>query len=299
MARLPHHLRFLENLASADPDRLDDHFPKTAMGKLLPRSGETTFDSDGISYIGPLDGTMVPIEAENAEPMEENIWYAGKFSALVRAIEDGDHPFVDPGYADIWVEGGKLMAQVRDGNHRAFAPIAAGSPSTWVLMSDRTRQDLDLREPGSDKTYRLIRAAQKSAGAPLFVRRRQSRVVGSKYDELLEVERKVARWSAEIGDHHRHMLETYGPAASGFSLEEQSQRPQLFWRIRMKELMDSHGSDWVYDHIVDSESGRRIAEVHQQMESDSSRLYDLRRAAGLGHGERLDPTSGRVVRNRN
>lgn len=291
---LPSHLRFLEDLAEASPGDLAEHFPETASGELQPTKWEAIFEADGIGYIGNKDGTMVPVDAADLESMPENQWDPQKFAALVQAVATGEHPLVHPGYADIWIEDGELHAQVRDGNHRTFAPIAAGGSFSWVMMSDRTAQRINERDHGSDELYRAIRARQKAYGAPLFKRRQVTKVKSAKFDELLAAERAAENLRREIDRYYQHMLDEYGPAKGPHSLHDQKQRPQLFWKMRLKELAEEHGPDWVYDNIHESEAGRTVQKAQEQLSATS--LYDLRKAAGLQHGERLDPETGQVVR---
>ena len=298
---LPRHLRFLDGLLGARHKGLATYFPETARGTLQPGPGERWFSVDGIRYLGDTDGTMVPIDAEQLEPMPENIFSAPKLSALVEAIEAGENPGVQPGYADLTVEGGALSAQVRDGNHRTFAPILAGAPMSWVMMSDNTRQDIDQRVAGSDALYRSIRAAQKAAGAPLFVRRSASRVKGNAADinRLAEMEQQRLDLATAEHDYATKMLHQWGPVEhTGFSLAQQLERPQIFWRTRLAELKELHGTDWVYDTIYNTPTHAALSAALKARSEQFPVLYDLRMKLGLKRGERLDPLTRKPVEDR-
>ena len=297
-SRLPWHLRDLEVYTGADHDGLAAYFPKTAAGTLKPGRGESFYPADGIHYLGDDDGSMVPIDAEHLEPMPENTFDGAKFSALVDAIEGGDQPVVYPGYADLDLEDGNLVAQVRDGNHRTFAPVLAGGDMSWVMMSDATRQDLDdpARKRETEGLYRAIRKAQKDAGVTLFSRKVASRVRPSRaLDALAAAQaRKVVLDDAIVG-YYRDMLRKYGRAVdTGYDLERQVERPQLFWRMRAVELRKERGVDWFDRHIDDTPATHAHAKLwDERMKLD---LYDLRRAAGLNPvTEQLDPKTRKVV----
>ena len=298
---LPYHLRFLEDFLGARHKGLRAYFPETAKGTMKPRKGESWYAAEGIQYLGDDDGTMVPIDAENLEPMPENIFYPDKFSALVEAIEAGENPGVHPGYADLTVEDGALTAQVRDGNHRTFAAIAAGGTRSWVMMSDSTRQDLDQRVPGSEALYRAIRAAQKDAGAPLFTRRAASKAKGPKgeLDRLAAMQARRLALQAVEEDYYRAMLRKWGRVEqTGYPLSEQLQRPQLFWRMRLGELGEAHGSDWVVDQIFDAPEHTAKDAASKERAAQLSDLLALRTKLGLKYNERLDPVTRKPVEDR-
>jgi hypothetical protein len=298
---LPRHLRFLDGLLGARHKGLATYFPETARGTLQPGPGERWFSADGIRYLGDTDGTMVPIDAEQLEPMPENIFSAPKLSALVEAIQAGENPGVQPGYADLTVEGGALSAQVRDGNHRTFAPILAGGAMSWVMMSDSTRQDLDQRTPGSEALYRSIRAAQRAAGAPLFVRRSTSKIRGERKDVdlLASMEQRRLELEAVERDYVTKMLHKWGPAErTGFTLTEQLERPQLFWRMRLGELKDAHGPDWVYTQVYQAPEHDAVGAAATERAKQFPIIYDLRKKLGLQIGERLDPITRKPVEDR-
>jgi hypothetical protein len=239
----------------------------------------------------------VPIGADNLEAMPENIWDADKLAALVEAAGGREQVLVYPGYADLWVKNGELCAQVRDGNHRTFAAIEAGSDFAWVLMSDSTRQSLDLREgPTQEVLYRAIRKAQSDYGAPLFKRRRNTIRKGSKYDVLLAVEREHAALTKALDEALQAMLLRFGAVEdTGYPLEEQLQRPDIFWRLRLGELAKQHGRDFILDTVYDSPEGAKKRELEKRRGALFDTLFDLRKAAGLKHAERLDPVTGLVA----
>lgn len=298
---LPSHLRFLEDYLGARHKGLRAYFPETAKGTLKPRKGESWYAAEGIQYLGDDDGTMVPIDAEHLEPMPENIFYPDKFSALVEAVEAGENPGVHPGYADLDVEDGALTAQVRDGNHRTFAAIAAGGTMSWVMMSDRNRQEINQREPGSESLYRAIRAAQKAAGVPLFTREAASKAKGPKkeLDRLATMQARRLALQAVEEDYYRAMLRKWGRVEqTGYPLSEQLQRPQLFWRMRLGELKEAHGSDWVVDQIFDAPDHTAKDAASKERAAQLSDLLALRTKLGLKYNERLDPVTRKPVEDR-
>ena len=298
---LPYHLRFLEDYLGARHKGLRAYFPETAKGTLKPRKGESWYASEGIQYLGDDDGTMVPIDAENLEPMPENIFYPDKFSALVEAVETGENPGVHPGYADLDVEDGALTAQVRDGNHRTFAAIAAGAPMSWVMMSDRNRQEINQREPGSESLYRAIRAAQKAAGVPLFTREAASKAKGPKkeLDRLAAMQARRMELEAIEEDYYRAMLRKWGRVEqTGYSLSEQLERAQIFWAERVRELKEKHGTEWIQENLRDTPEYEAKNAAWKERSAQFSDLYDLRQKMGLKRGERLDPVTRKPVEDR-
>jgi hypothetical protein len=298
---LPYHLRFLEDYLGARHKGLRAYFPETAKGTLKPRKGESWYAAEGIQYLGDDDGTMVPIDAEHLEPMPENIFYPDKFSALVEAVEAGENPGVHPGYADLTVEDGALTAQVRDGNHRTFAAIAAGGTMSWVMMSDRNRQEINQREPGSDALYRAIRAAQKAAGVPLFTREAASKAKGPKkeLDRLAAMQARRMELEAIEEDYYRAMLRKWGRVEqTGYSLSEQLERAQIFWSERVRELKEKHGTEWIQENLRDTPEYEAKNAAWKERSAQFSDLYDLRQKMGLKRGERLDPVTRKPVEDR-
>jgi len=292
---LPRHLRFLEDLLTAPPGDLSDFFPETAAGTLKPRKGEDLFcPMRGVCYVGSTDGTMVPIEAENLEEIEGNSFDAVKFSTLVDAIRHGE-VVLEPGYADLLVENGELTAQVRDGNHRTFAAIAAGASMSWVMISDSTKQDID--QGLNDKLYRVIRAAQRAHGAPLLKKHSVSKLKKSPALEALrvaELENIEARQT--LNEFYRGQLRRFGPVEdSGRSLKEQLESAQMYWRMREGELFKAHDLEWLTKNLYEDEAYKLAQDLYKHLAGRS--LYDMRKAAGLNPDmEKLDPATMRVVR---
>lgn len=290
--QLPRHLRYLEQLLETPPGDLSDYFPQTAAGTLQPGEGEDLFCAmRGVCYVGSTNGIMVPIEAENLEEISGNTFDAEKFSTLVDAIQHGDI-VLEPGYADIYLEDGQLKAQVRDGNHRTLAAIAAGASMSWVMLSDNVKQDID--QGRNDKTYRAIRAAQRAYGVPQLKKQTLSRVKSSPALETLrEAEAEYIEIQQFLNEFHKSMLRRFGPLEEyGGSLERQLESAQVFWRLRAGELTKENGWDWILklDEEEVSKKANRLA--HRLSELN---LYDKRRAAGLKHGERLDPATMKVI----
>jgi hypothetical protein len=297
---LPSHLRFLEQYADADPGDLADFYPQTAEDEIQPGPREDVFWADGIGYLGDKDGTMVPVDAEHLEPMPENIFDAEKFSTLVAAIRQGRHPVVLPGYSNLSLEDGELDAQVRDGNHRTFAAIVAGSPFSWVAMSAQTVQDLnEERTPYMNKLYAAIRKTQAAHDAPLFKRKQLPRVKrGADLSELRETERRYDESREALREYYVAMLDRFGSlVGASWSASDQRKRPQLFWKLRIRELYEERGADWVWEKIHDTDVARRAQAVQEDITALGSKLYEMRQAAGLDpRAERLDPSTGKPVK---
>jgi hypothetical protein len=291
MTNLPRHLRYL---LDAEPGELSDYFPETAAGTLRPGDHEGLFcPVDGLCYVGNNDGTMVPIEAESLEEIEGNTFDPVKFSTLVHAIGNGE-VIVQPGYADLFLEHGELTAQVRDGNHRTFAALGAGATFSWVMISDSTKQDID--EGLNDKLYKAIRAAQKTHGVPLLRRRETSKLKGGSkaLKALQKAEREYIDARQAVHEYHQEMLRRFGKAATPHELEEQLERPQIFWRIRLKELVEKKGHDWVLAKIYGLKESKLADRLQEQI--GELNLYDLRKAAGLNPArEKLDPDTLKIV----
>jgi hypothetical protein len=233
--------------------------------------------------------------------MPENIFYPDKFSALVEAVEAGENPGVHPGYADLTVEDGALTAQVRDGNHRTFAAIAAGGTMSWVMMSDRNRQEINQREPGSDALYRAIRAAQKAAGVPLFTREAASKAKGPKkeMDRLAAMQVRRMELQSVEEDYYRAMLRKWGRMEqTAYSLSEQLERADTFWRERVRELQEKHGTEWIQENLRDTPEYEAKNAAWKERSAQFSDLYDLRQKMGLKYNERLDPVTRKPVEDR-
>ena len=290
--------RFIERLYDAEQvGALEDYFPETAAGELQPRPHEQVFWAEGIGYVGDTDGRMVPIQADNLEPMPENTFDAKKFSTLVGAILGGEEPIVHPGYADISLQHGELVAQVRDGNHRAFASIVAGAPYTWVLLSDNVEQNLREHPKETDRLYRAIRAAQRAAGAPVYTRPQAPRVRGKALEALHTAVLRRQALEVEIEAIQCDWLRRYGPAPSGFSLDEQLRRPEVFFRLMFNELRKQHGRGWLND-LLDSPEGERLRSADQERIALCSQIRDLIESAGGHPYDEYDPTTRKLVRRR-
>lgn len=274
---------------------LYEFFPRTAEGSLQPQVGEDIFWAGGIGYVGPTDGTMVPVHEDGLVAMPDNIWTPEKIQALVDAAESGEEPLVDPGYANLWLEHGILHALVRDGNHRTFAALEAGESFSWVLMSDHTRQNLDLREtPTHDALYRAIRKAQREHGAPLLKRRRVHIRMRPVVQRLLELEQEHDLLLQQREDVTREMLAFLGPLQDvGFTLEEQLRDPHRFIRSRYREIGRWKLLDLMDDPVWDALVRREDVITRRLTGLD---IYDARKAAGLNPArERLDPKTRLVV----
>ncbi len=297
---LPRAMASLQDLASSGSGHIGDFFPESATGELRAAPGEALFVAGGLAFVGPTDGTMVPVDAHAFEAMSENLWDADKLAALVDAAQGSGRVQLHPGYVDLDLEDGQLVAQVRDGNHRTVAPLLAGASPSWALLSSRTRQDLDKSrgDRGLEALYRALRRAQREAGAPEFTRRRASRLRGTprEREALRRSEAKLIALRAREDALYQDLLRTWGPYEGHYSLEEQLQRPQLFWRLRLKELAGAHGDDWVWDTPLASSDALELEGVHRQLQDLSPAMYDLRRSMGLNPvTERLDPETGEVV----
>jgi len=301
----------LEYMADRGGD-LHEHYPQTAAGQMQLGSGEQVFWAGRgyrkIGYVGPTDGRMVSIEARYAEPIDGNIFYPEKLSALVGAVRDGDQPVVDSGYADLMLLSGQdvresqeydderpwdsddigaLYADVRDGNHRTMAALLAGSDFTWVRMSDSTRQELlrpsPARKRASDKLYAAIRRAQRAHGAPLIQRPRRKRA----HPDLARATKQHDRLKTRERELYQELLREFEDLGDGFAwtLEQRLERPQLFLRQRLGRARDE-GDDTLLDRYFDHPLKTQLDRVYEQKRKASDRLWELRKASGL------DPRTG-------
>ena len=310
-----------EEFAGRSQDSLEFYYPQTAEGTHQPGRGERVFWTGSgyrrCGYVGREDGSMVPIRARYVEAMPGNLFDAGKLSALVDAIEDGGEPIVDPGYADLALvdatdvrqsrqspqelmnqsfaepyersDIGALTAQVRDGNHRSFAPLIAGARFTWVRISDRTRQE--IMEPRAsmksyyDRLYREIRKAQKAHGAPLLRRPRKART--KHVDGLAQAEQRYAWLESEIERLERVLLQRYddGSDWTSWSPQQRLRRAGLFWRQLLSMIRKRDRDEFERIVFEDQDYGRK-AELDRERMALWSKLYDMRRKAGL------DPRTG-------
>lgn len=303
--------RDLEYMAERGGD-LHEHYPRTAAGQMQLGLGERVFWAGRgyrkIGYVGPTDGRMVPIEARYAEPIEGNIFYPDKLSALVSAVKSGDQPVVDSGYADLLLLSGQhvresheygedrpwdsddigaLYADVRDGNHRTMAALLAGSDFTWVRMSESTRQELLRPSPdrkrASDKLYAAIRRAQRAHGAPLIKRPRRKRV----HPQLARVTQQHDRLKARERELYQALLREFEDLGDGsaWTLDQRLERPQLFLRQRLGRARDE-GDEDLLDRYFDHPLTAQVNRVYEQKRKASDQLWELRKASGL------DPRTG-------
>jgi len=299
--RLPQRLRFLEDFLDVPHQGLAAHFPKTAAGQQAVGPHEEVFWAGDIGYLGRRDGSMVPVAAENLEPIQENIFTPEKFAALTDAIRQRLLPVVDPGYAHLSLEDGQLVAQIRDGHHRTLAAVAAGAAFSWVMMSDHDRQLLDESEgqPELERLYRAIRKAQRAHDAPEFKRKTRSRIKKNApvLAELIAAERRWIEVEALIFTMLHRLFTIYGHPQTGYDIEDQLRRPHIFWNKRLGELLAEHGRDWLYETYGQSAEAQQLNALRDERSSLHVRLYDLRRAAGINPiTEKLDPNTGTVVR---
>jgi hypothetical protein len=158
------------------------------------------------------------------------------------------------------------------------------------MMSDRTRQGLDERVV-SESLYRAVRAAQRAVGAPVFKRQQVSKVRASVRDELLALEQRDVEIALRIDDTYRELLRTYGMSKRGYSAEEQMRRPGVFWPERLREMNREEREAY-----HDSATYERLDALRNERTALTNPLFNLRKVAGLKHGERLDPATGKVVR---
>jgi hypothetical protein len=307
--------KVLSRYADQTHKGLEEYYPDTARGELKPHRTERVFYAgDGyrkIGYTGPADGMMVPVEARYVVPVQGNIFYGDKFSALVKSIRDGDQPIVDAGYgffsivdrSDIrqsreyneWEMGepyddddlGELTVQVRDGNHRTFAALVAGAPFTWVMLSDSDKQDIfdphPSRKRAKDKLYRAIRKAQREAGAPLLTRPRKPRGYKKAQAQLQVAEARGKSIDDGIRKIQVSLLrefDEYNKSYSFKSLEERERRAGLYLGLLMKDLRKADRrkfSDIVRNHPL-SKALEALEDERMEM---SRKLYDLRKSAGV------------------
>ena len=91
------------------------------------------------------------------------------------------------------------------------------------------------------------------------------------------------------------MLQRFGLVEHTGSSEfdQLEERPDVFWKMRILELIEARGStDWVYALDAEPATQKHAQNEDRRMKLD---LYEKRRAAGLKHGERLDPVTMKVI----
>lgn len=297
---------------------LADYYEDTANDQMEVRGHEDVYWSGGYGVIGPTDGTMVPVQARYLEPMPENIFDFDKLATLVGAIEDGDRPIVDSGYAvfdivergaiaqsqesaediarDSWAlpyetrDIGALTAMVRDGNHRSFAGLIAGDDVAWLRLSDSDKQDLIERkgERRIDKIYAAIRKAQRDYSVPIFTRPRLKRV--RRTAGLDAAEERHAFLQAEIPRLERRLYQRYEHLSPEPSAHNPLERPGLFLRLLIGRIREQEQHD--FEKFLDTFYADPDAVQERQLDKERMallpRLRTLRQAAGLDRhtGER-------------
>ncbi len=279
-------LRWIERaLEGAQVHALEDYFPATARGELQARRGEILVEAGDLIMVGPGDGTVVPIDAANLEAMPENIFDFDRLLTLVDAASasPGTYTF-DMGYADVTLEHGALVAQVRDGNHRTFGAALVGADPVPVMLSDNVSQQLRAGE--QDALYRAIRKAQRDQGLPQLTRRRQ-KAKGTAVAALAAAEQDLLDAQAALLEAQQDFLRRWGFHESGYPAEEQLARAGVFWRERARAI----GREALEgDELVD-----RIWALNEQRAEAAARARAAREAAGLDRQQRYDPATGRVV----
>ena len=243
----------LRESAESQAGDIKEFYPDTASGLLEPGPREEVFWAGlgrrRIGYIGPSDGTMVPIDARYLVPTQLNIFSMEKLGALASAVRQGREPLVRAGFADVSLvdklgvkEGlqyrddiftellgrpyedkdiGALAGRMRDGNHRSFAALVAGAPFTWVQVSDRSLQDIFQDTPSARRLYREIRRAQADAYAPQLTKpkrrkgqggpgpRATSRSEAGLRGELREAEMELLKVKGEIEYAYKELLKSF------------------------------------------------------------------------------------------
>jgi hypothetical protein len=289
---------------------LADYYPETAEGTLECYRGEEIFWNHGYGVCGPTDGTMVPIEARYLYPIEGNLFDWDKMATLVQAIRDGESPVVRPGYVHLGVVSrdgvkqseeyddnpytsddiGALTAQVRDGNHRSFAPILAGSDMAWVLMSDSDKQDLEkMRDnPRVNRLYRAIRAAQRAHGVPQFTRRRLK--PRRQVPELAVVDQRLAAVQAQMKTLERTLIDRLIPMLQDpaeftewmHAHYEWEKDTNMWFRLTVQQLGKERGIDKVVLQILRPDPDRqRLHALDKERLELLSKQRTLRQKAGL------------------
>lgn len=304
-----------ENPLSDDESNadLEYFYPATATGRLKPGSRERVFWSRGphgsLGFIGDLDGRMIPIEAKDLSFTEGNIFTPRKIEVLVEEASKRDL-LVYPGYGDVYLEkGNRLHGAMRDGNHRASAAIQLGAPIVWILLSDSTKHQLDEAGLGHvdgaylkslEKLYRAIRKAQKAHGAPLFQWKTPSKLRASEKDleELVAAESQLIELEKSLDQAYRDRLKKIGFLQKPhFSEAEQLQRASTFVRMRIAELREKHGRDWMMENVLLTKESEALRVLLQERTELLGRLDTLRTNAGLNsRTEHLDPVTKKVFR---
>ena len=291
---------------------LEDHYPETAADTLEGDRGDRVFWAGNVGYMGPTDGTMVPVAAEYLTPIWGNIFDSDKLSALVQAAQERSI-VVTPGYANFNVitandvresqeyedddevvrtraDIGQLEAQVRDGNHRTFAALLAGSDFSWVMLSDSNKQDIDDHPemPHIKRMYTEIRRAQRAYHAPQYRRPRRAKV--KHIPRLDEVQARIS--AIEYAQHFNYieLLRMYsgGPEDSrAGTAHNRYERPELFWRILLGDIREQRPD--LFDRILMEEPG-----VVKSRELFNERMALLKELRSLQEEAGIDPGTGKA-----
>jgi len=133
--------------------------PESFMESELMGGGKIYWGRN-FAWLG-VKGRMLRVSADNAIPIEGNIFYPTKLSAIAKSPECYDFkiPMV-PGYCAPYVmsqghfdesveyeddyytpnedDVGEVFFQIRDGNHRTFGALISGEPYVWVYCGKNT-----------------------------------------------------------------------------------------------------------------------------------------------------------------
>lgn len=136
-----------------------------------PDDPELIYRGRRVSWVG-TPGVMLRVDADMVIAMAGNSWNPAHLAGLVELIEERRHVYFEPPAARVYVisethvaesqqayedgeiewwgmtrpwemsDVGRYYAQLLDGNHRAFAAIAAGEPYVWVYVGENYREDV-------------------------------------------------------------------------------------------------------------------------------------------------------------
>ena len=297
-----------------------EFYPETAAGRLKPGPMEevfwTGYAGRRIGYVGPSDGTMVPIDARYLIPTQLNIFSTKKLAALVSAIREGRNPLVYAGMADPSIvdkldvkEGrkyagdtfteslaypyedsdvGALAARMYDGNHRSFAALVAGAPFTWVQISRISLSQILEDTSQGRRLYLKIRKAQQDAGAPMLTKPRKrlgpratSTVAVEMRQELAEAELEYIRLKADIEYAHKELLKSFHHGGSvRLPLREQLEKAEMFLRKRVEQAMALQ-DDKFLDRYFEDPLTNRLSIMEGQRSAVWSKIWDLKVKLGI------------------
>lgn len=317
--------RTLRESIHGESGDISEFYPETAAGRLKPGPMEEVFWAGyarkRIGYVGPSDGTMVPIGARYLIPTQLNIFDKKKLAALVSTIREGREPLVHAGMADPFIVGkldvkegrqyaedtfaeslaypyedsdvGALAARMYDGNHRSFAALVAGAPFTWVQISRRSLPSILEDTSQGRRLYLKIRKAQEDAHAPLLTKPRKrlgpratSTVAVEMRQELAEAELEYIRVKSEIEYAHKELLKSFHHGGSvRLPLHEQLKQPEMFLRKRVEQAMALQ-DDKFLDRYFEDPLTRRLSLLEGQRSSVWSKIWDLKRKLGVDPREK-------------